>query len=73
MENRPLTKRALEDCDCSGCALELVQSAKRLLKHKINKLIFPYSQDYYVLGLLDAEKLIDACFQIPDGDEKDVD
>ena len=44
--------------------LDEEKSAKRLLKQKLPKQIW---------GTIPIHKEIDACFQIPDGDEKDVD
>lgn len=45
--------------------LDEEKSAKRLLKQELKRRI---DYDYRVL-----ERVVDACFQIPDGDEKDVD
>jgi uncharacterized protein with NRDE domain len=40
---------------------EKVQSAKRLLKAELQDMLYPN----------DADDIIDACFQIPDGDDKE--
>jgi hypothetical protein len=62
--------------------LEKVQSAKRLAKEKIDKdiseaSVVPLSSvssmselAAYVSGLQRANAIIDACFQIPDGDDE---
>jgi hypothetical protein len=77
MTNNPLTEQDFCASDCSGCALKKVQSAKRLAKEKIKAKVgrLPASCWEIEEGKLAAYEeclgIIDACFQIKDGDDKD--
>lgn len=66
MENNPITDNDFgpeEDDRIWKCR---IQSAKRLLKQEIKERVhFEFSSDRNM-----ALYLVDACFQIPDGDEK---
>jgi len=70
MTNTPITEQdirhwATAKYDLDWVPIEKVQSAKRLLKSKISKMI----PDWSDVGK-HVNKQIDACFQIPDGDGK---
>jgi hypothetical protein len=75
-KDNPLTEQDFNKIDGvveSAVIREKVASAKRLLLHKIDTELFPgsiYNEDKAKM-YMQIRSMIDACFQIADGDDKE--